>query len=89
MTSFALITAWALGGLAFGFGYFAALRHTAELLAGGRARLVPVALTLGRFAAAILFLGLAAKTGAMPLLAAFLGILLARLLAMRAAQRTA
>ena len=38
----------------------------------------PLALTLGRIAAAVAFLGFAAKFGAAPLLAAFLGFLLAR-----------
>jgi F1-F0 ATPase (N-ATPase) AtpR subunit len=86
---FALATAWALGGFLFGLGYFIALRWTVDVLVGGQRRLLPVALTLGRLAAAILFLGLAARFGALPLLIAFVGFLLARALALRAARRIA
>ncbi len=48
-------------------------------------RLVPALLTLGRFAAAAGFLGVAASSGALPLLTGFLGFLLARAAALRAA----
>ena len=44
----------------------------------GRGWLAPVALTLGRTGAAVVFLALAARLGAASLLAAFLGFLLAR-----------
>ena len=86
---FALSTVSALGGLLFGLGYFIALRRTVEVFVGGRGRLLPAALTLGRLAAAILFLGLAARFGALPLLTALLGFLLARALVLRAARRIA
>jgi F1-F0 ATPase (N-ATPase) AtpR subunit len=86
---FALSTVWALGGFLFGLGYFIALRRTVDVLVGGQRRLLAVALTLGRVAAAILLLGVAARFGALPLLTAFLGILLARTLALRAARRIA
>ena len=85
----ALSTGWAVSGLFFGLGYFIVLQRTAGLLAGGRGRLLPVALTSGRIAAAILFLGVAARFGVLPLLTAFLGFLLARALALRAARRFA
>ena len=85
----ALSAGWAVSGLFFGLGYFIVLQRTAGLLVGGRGRLLPVALTLGRIAAAILFLGLAARFGALPLLTAFVGFLLARALALRAAKRFA
>jgi hypothetical protein len=84
----AFASAWVVAGFAFGLGYFAALRRTVELYGARVARLVPIALTLGRIAAAILFLGLAVAQGALPLLAAFLGFLLARSLALRAARET-
>jgi N-ATPase, AtpR subunit len=87
--SLLVTAAFAVGGLAFGVVYFAALRRTADLYAVGQRRLVPAALTLGRLAAAILFLGFAARTGALPLLAGFLGFLVARGLALRTVQRTA
>jgi len=76
-----------LAGLAFGFGYFAALRRTVDLYAAGRGRLVPTVLTLGRLAAAILFLAVAARSGALPLLASFMGFLLVRTLALRVVRR--
>jgi hypothetical protein len=85
----AVASAWAVAGFGFGLGYFAALRRTVEFYGAGRASLVPIALTLGRIAAAIVFFSLAARFGALPLLAAFLGFLLARSLALRAAWRTA
>ncbi len=73
-------------GFAFGLVYFAALRRTVTLFAAGRGWFVPVALTLGRIAAAIIVLALAAKLGAAALLAMFIGFLLARTLALRAAR---
>ncbi len=80
-----LAIAMALTGFAFGLVYFAALRRTATLIVAG-SRVFALALTLGRIGAAILFLGLAAKLGAASLLAAFLGFLLARMVALRAAR---
>lgn len=84
--SLAPTAAMAAAGLAFGLAYFAALRRTVLLLGSG-GRLGPAALSLGRIAAAVIFLGLAARFGAVPLLAAFLGFLLARALALRALRR--
>ena len=85
----AFASAWAVAGFGFGLGYFAALLQTVEFYRGGRARLLPIALAFGRIAAAIVFFGLAARFGTLPLLTAFLGFLLARWLALRAARRTA
>lgn len=64
-------------GMLLGFGYFRTMRWTVQLyetrhLAG------PAVLTLMRFLGAALFLGFAARFGALPLLAAFLGFLLVR-----------
>jgi N-ATPase, AtpR subunit len=89
MTGVSLSFAAALAGLVFGLMHFAALRRTVELYSGGRSRLAAAALTIGRIAGAILFFGLAARLGSLPLLSSFLGLLLARTLALRAAQRTA
>jgi hypothetical protein len=75
-------------GLLFGLVHFAALRRTAELLGAGH-RLAPSALTLGRLAGAIVFYGLVARLGALALLSAFLGFLLARTAALRAARSLA
>lgn len=70
-------------GFAFGLAYFAALRQTAALFASGSGWLAPSALTVGRIGAITLVLTAAAKLGALPLLAAFLGFLLARAVALR------
>lgn len=75
--------AMVVAGVAFGLCYFAALRLSIAALAGGRGRLRAAALTLGRVGAAILFLWGAATQGAVPLLAAFAGFLLARAAALR------
>ncbi len=76
-------------GFAFGLLYFAALKRTTVLLASGRGWLGPLALTLGRIGATVIFLVLAVKLGAGPLLAAFAGFLLARALALHAGRRAA
>lgn len=85
----ALAAAWAAGGLLLGAAYFTALRWTVDLFAAGPGRLMPAMLTLGRLAAAALFLVVAARSGALPLLSAFLGFLVARTVALRWARRVA
>lgn len=85
----AFASAWAAAGFGFGVGYFAALRRSVELYRARGARLVPIALTLGRLAGAILFFGLSVRFGTLPLLAGLLGFLLARSLALRAVRGTA
>jgi len=77
----------AVAGLAFGFGYFASLKRSVTMFVGGKGWLGPLALTLGRIGAAVGFLFVAAKLGAAPLLAAFIGFLMARALALRAERR--
>ena len=69
-------------GLNLGLVYFRALLRTAELLAGDRGWLVPAGLTLARVVGAILVLAFMARLGAIALLAAFLGFLLARKIAL-------
>ncbi len=76
-----------LAGFVFGLFYFAAVERTAALLVTRKGLLGPIALTLGRVAAATLFLALAAQFGDASLLSAFSGFLLARLLALRKAGR--
>jgi hypothetical protein len=85
----AFASAWAAAGFGFGVGYFAALRRCVELYRAGGAHLASVALTLGRVSGALLFFGLAVRCGALPPLAALLGFLLARSLALRPVRRTA
>jgi hypothetical protein len=82
--TFALASAMVVAGLVFGLGYFAALRRTLNHYGSGSGRLGLAALTLGRIAGATIFFILAARLGALPLLAAFLGFLMARGLALRA-----
>lgn len=77
-----LAAAMALAGLAFGLLYFAAMHRTAALFVTGSGWLRPSALTLGRIAAATVFMALAARLGTTPLLAAFSGFLVARAIAL-------
>jgi N-ATPase, AtpR subunit len=84
----ALAAAMILSGLTFGLLYFAALKRAAVLLASGGGWTGPLGLTLGRIGAAVIFLSLAARLGAAALLAAFLGFLLARTLALHVVRRT-
>ena len=67
----------AFAGLMFGLLYFATLKRSVALFVTG-GWFDPVALTLGRIGAVVGLLFLAAKLGAAPLLAAFIGFLLAR-----------
>ena len=89
MTGVSLASAAALVGLVFGLVHFAALQRTVELYTKDRSGFTAIALTLGRIAVAIAFFNLAARLGALPLLSSFLGFLLARMLALRVAWRTA
>ena len=73
----------ALAGLVFGLVYFASLKRSVTLFVGGKGWFGPLALTLGRIGVAVAFLYVAAKLGAAPLLAAFIGFLMARVLALR------
>lgn len=81
--------AMACAGLAVGYLYFTTLKRTVSLLVLGRGWFPPLALTLGRLGTVALFLIWVAKRGAAPLLAAVVGLLLARTLALRAARRAA
>ena len=88
MTGVSFLFAAAFAGVVVGLVHFAALWRSIELYSAGRGQLA-AALTLGRIAGTIVFLGLAARFGALPLLSSFLGFLLARTLALRVARRTA
>ena len=79
-----LALAMAFTGFVFGLVYFVALHRTVALFAAGGGRLGPLALTLGRIGAVTILLTLAARLGATPLLATFLGFLLARAVALHA-----
>lgn len=73
-------------GIAIGLAYFRALRWTIQR-GGAHPLVIHAVASLARLVAAALFFGVAARLGAVPLLAAFAGFLLARALAMRAVRR--
>lgn len=85
----ASVAAFAAAGLIFGFAYYGALWRTIALLVGGSPWLAPVVLTLGRFGGTVLLLGVAVRFGAPDLIAAFTGIIVARLVAVRVVRRVA
>ena len=89
MTSVSLAFAATLVGLVVGLVHFTGLRRTVDHYSTGRGRLAAAALTLGRIVGTFVFFCLAARLGSLTLLSAFLGFLLARTLAIRAARRTA
>jgi N-ATPase, AtpR subunit len=74
-------------GTTFGLLYFMALRRTSVLLAGNGGCKGAFAFTLARIGGVVLLLGLAARLGAVPLLATFIGFLAARAIALRAFRR--
>lgn len=82
------LSAIALGGLAFGLAYFGTLRRTVDLYVRSRGWVGPVGLTLARLAAAAILMVFAARLGAMPLLAGFLGFLAARMIALHLVRRS-
>lgn len=84
-----LAVLFSAGGLAFGWGYFAALRRGIDAYAAQRAVFKSLLWMLARLAAAALFFACAVRWGAWPLVAAFLGFLAARQIAVRAARRAA
>ena len=91
---------FAAAGLVFGYGYFVSLRRTVDLYAVHRAWRRPLLWVLARVVAAALFFAVAARWstagfgpparpwGALPLLAAVAGFLIARQLAVRSVRRT-
>lgn len=88
MIEAAYVAALALAGLVFGLGYFRLVRWSVSQFTSGGRWLAPTVLTLGRIAAAVGLLALAAQQGAGPLLGAFIGFLLARTIALHRARRT-
>jgi len=84
-----LAVLFAAGGLAFGRGYFAALQRGIDAYAAQGAVVKSLLWMLARLAAAALFFVFAVRWGAWPLVAAFLGFLAARQIAVRPARRAA
>jgi len=80
----ALAVAWFMAGTIIGAAHFLSLRWNVRMLTAGRSLLPVVAVQLGRFAAMAVVLALITRTfGALPLLAAALGILVARTVIVR------
>ena len=78
VSTLVLASVMALSGLAYGLAYFQMLRRTADLVVGGCGWLGPAGLTLSRIAGAVVLLSFMTGLGAVPLLAGFLGFLVAR-----------
>ena len=87
LMNLAWVLAAAVGGLAFGFFYFAALRRSIDLFVHQAGWVGPAVLTIGRIAAAAALFALLSRLGAAVVLAAFLAFLAARGLALRAARQ--
>jgi F1F0 ATPase subunit 2 len=80
----ALAVGWLSVGMVIGTAHFLSLRWNVRMLTAGRSLLPVVAVQLGRFAAMVVVLALITRTfGALPLLAAALGILAARTVIVR------
>jgi hypothetical protein len=73
----------ALTGFIFGLAYFAAMRATVARIVAGAGWLLPTAFTAARMIAMAMLLFLMVRFGAVPLLAAFIGFLIARQFALR------
>jgi len=75
---FVLLPVCFLGGLFIGYGYFRALRETANLIVNGGEPLKAIALTLGRISLLATAFFIAVLLGGLALLAAFAGVLCAK-----------
>lgn len=75
-----------LGGLFVGYGYFRALRETANLIVGGGKPLRAIVLTLSRISLLATGLFIAVLAGGLALLAALAGVLCAKWIMLRRIQ---
>lgn len=75
---FVLLPVCFIGGLFIGYGYFRALRETANLIVNGGEPLRAIALTLGRISLLATGFFIAVLLGGLALLAAFAGVLCAK-----------
>lgn len=75
-----------LGGLFIGWGYFRALRETANLIVGGDKPLRAIALTLARISLLATGFFIAVLAGGLALLAALAGLLCAKWIMLRRMQ---
>lgn len=81
--SFEAVLSYAALGLIVGFGYYLSIRANAGL-ADGAPEWLPKIIHVLRLAAAIAFFGWLAMLGVLPILSAFAGFLLGRVIAFRA-----
>ncbi len=72
-----------LGGIFIGWGYFRALRETANLIVGGGKPLRAIVLTLARISLLVTGFFIAVLAGALALLAALAGVLCAKWIMLR------
>ncbi|MCD9150089.1 N-ATPase subunit AtpR [Pseudophaeobacter flagellatus] len=79
----ALLPVCFLGGLFIGYGYFRALRETANLIVGGGKPLRAIVLTLARISLLATGFFIAVLAGGLALLAALAGVLCARWIMLR------
>lgn len=81
--------AWLVAGAAIGTLYFLTLRWNAAMFAAGRSPVLAMAMQIARFAAIAAMLAvIAAHFGALPLLVATAGVLLARTVIVRRGVRS-
>ncbi len=80
---FVLLPICFLGGLIIGYGYFRALRETANLLVNGGEPLRAIALTLGRISLLATGFFVAVLLGGLALLATLAGVLCAKAIILR------
>ncbi|MBY8975877.1 hypothetical protein KHP62_08680 [Rhodobacteraceae bacterium NNCM2] len=83
---FVIVPVSLVAGVLLGSLYFRAVRLCAELLVTGRAPLVAIALTIGRFAVMVGCFLIAVQAGAVAVLALLGGVMLGRKYAMREAR---
>ena len=90
MTNLLILTLWLACGWMIGVTYFRMVRNSADVMLSGRrgGPLLGLALVVLRMAGLGGVLIVAAMQGAGPLLSATLGLLIGRVVVMRAARRT-
>jgi hypothetical protein len=76
-----------IGGLFIGYGYFRALRATADLIVSEGQPLMAIALTLGRISLLVSGFFIAVLAGGLALLATLAGLLCARAVMVRQIRR--
>jgi len=89
LSLFILLPSSFLAGLVIGYGYFRALRATADLIVHEGQPLMGLALTLGRLSLLVTGFFIAVLIGGLALLATFAGVLCAKALMLYKVRRDA